>query len=188
MKSKDHIDGEAVNEGALLYRPTTGDWDYVEIVDNEDASHLCDNCRKEWIRYEHHLRHKTKPGVTMVVGCICVQRLITFGPRSGVDPKKEEQKLRNRAAKVKKRLEKIDALAMSWRRIDNEEKWRGTTSDKKKGDQERYTVFLLREKYWWVRIGFKVFSPNGFDSVPEAQHDALAFEKRRRHIPLISGN
>lgn len=196
MKESEQIAGSLVNEGALLLLvPTSGHWDYVEIIDNEDCSRLCENCNKEWIRWEHHLRHKKIPGMTKVVGCICVQKLITF-KGTGVDPKAEENKVKKvaaakvrRAKAIAKKIAKIDEIEISWHQVEPE-KYRGITDDKKSADRVRYTVFKDKKNrgFKWLRIGQDDFAPRFFKSIYEAQVAALGYEKSRRKRLLIELN
>jgi len=50
------------------------DWVHLEVYDLEEASHTCEMCSKEQIRYVHVMRHKTT-GLTKEVGCVCASAM-----------------------------------------------------------------------------------------------------------------
>lgn len=83
-------------------------WVCTNVTDlepeNESDYASCEMCGKEQIRYVHTMEHDEFP--PLEVGCICAEKM------SGdyVNPKRREQKLRNRAARKAKWLKR------RWRR------------------------------------------------------------------------
>jgi hypothetical protein len=73
-------------------------WTSDYVTDIEDATHTCEMCGKEQIRYVHALSHPDHHSLD--VGCICAERMTEdyFGPKD------REATLKNRTARRSKWL------------------------------------------------------------------------------------
>ena len=67
------------------------DWICLEVYDLEEASHTCEMCSKEEIRYVHVMQHKDT-GATKEVGCVCAAAMAL---ESVGEAKEREQTYKN---------------------------------------------------------------------------------------------
>ena len=67
------------------------DWTCLEVFDLEEASHTCEMCSKEQIRYVHVMRHSTT-GARKEVGCVCAAAMAL---ESVGEAKEREQAFKN---------------------------------------------------------------------------------------------
>jgi DNA helicase II / ATP-dependent DNA helicase PcrA len=132
-------------------------WTCVGIVDRRQASHTCENCGRESVRYVHLLTHLKKG--TLAVGCVCAARMVR-----GYDAKGEEAKLRNRLKR---------------KQIFRDKGWRRSSS----GNLTRtkgHIYITVGQGSWggfWASVG-KKFVPGYFATI-EAAKDA-AFDEYDR--------
>lgn len=130
-------------------------WVCVNVTDlePEDESDYssCEMCGQERIRYVHTMEHDDHPGLD--VGCVCAEKM------SGdyVNPKRQEQKLRNRAARKAKWLKR---------------KWRTSAKANHYINADGHNIGVLPNNYnegkWNYRIDGR-FSREYFNSQAEAK-------------------
>lgn len=66
-------------------------WIWIQVTDLEEATHTCEMCGKERIRYVHTCEHPDYPG-WMDVGCVCVETMT----EDYEGPRRQESTLRSR--------------------------------------------------------------------------------------------
>ena len=65
--------------------------------DLEEAVETCEMCGQENIRYVHYMNHPDYPD-ELKVGCVCAENM----ENDYVNPRKREQKLKNKASRKKR--------------------------------------------------------------------------------------
>lgn len=138
----------------VLYIPSSG-WTLARVDDLWEATHDCDYCHNEHIRYVHTLTRPNYPPLR--VGCVYAEKL-TGG---GAVPREREKLLRNRAARFANWVNSYwDIQPDSQTRTGREFHWEYT-----------YTAYQASDGWRWkVRIPIGVYnSNNAFRTADEAK-------------------
>ena len=80
-------------------------WECVDVEDLGEATHTCEMCGKEEIRYVHFVEHPEHP--TLKVGCVCADKMAV-----GYNGKLAERKLKN-SIKRKENFRRADKWKIS---------------------------------------------------------------------------
>lgn len=130
-------------------------WVCVDVIDLEPADEneysTCEMCGKEHIRYVHIMVHDDHAGLD--VGCVCAEKMTG----DYINPKKQEQRLRNRAARKTKWLKR---------------KWRTSAKGNSFINAEGHNLIVFPNKFHASKWSFGIdgiFSNRKFDSEAEAK-------------------
>ena len=139
-------------------------WNWESVTDLEEATHVCEMCDKENIRYVHTMRHSVE-NISIDVGCICAEKLSE--DYTGLY-KEREKKLRGIAQRKK------SFLSRKWKHNLKKNSWFL--------DIDGITVTIFPDKFTpgkWKYVFNNKFSDLKFDTVESAQLAAFdAFFKK----------
>jgi hypothetical protein len=157
-------------------------WTLVDVEDLGEPVHTCEACGKTEIRYVHTIAHPAFRNLD--VGCICAEHLT----EDYVNPRRQEQELRNAAARRQRQAEqrrlrqaRRRSIRAHTRETWDELDWQGSRKGNlwAKVDDVLIVVFPARGGYRYVAGG--EFSRETFEDENDAKRASLdGFEAAHR--------